>query len=209
MRISDYDDEEKAYNFSLETRCICAFYERLFDKFHTETVWKLLVEGASEITEKRILTIGGVEEVQVLFDMDKYFTATTEQKKVMMLETLQEGVLKIAKEEKWNEDIFKYPYEQIIECGYQNNYIFGKPKVSPCKKYTAEIYCEHKLKSFDIFVVVRSRNGIQVKSQLVKSELPDEFFFKKHLGRIKWIGNKKIEMLNKRETKKWIVDISE
>ncbi|MEW9139806.1 hypothetical protein ACQGSH_28175 [Bacillus wiedmannii] len=209
LRISDYEDEEKAYAFSLETRCVCAFYERLFNKFNAGKVWKLLIEGTSEITENRILTIGGVEEVQVLFDIDKYFMETSEQKKVMILEALQAGILRIAKKENWNEEIFEKPYKKIIESGYQNNYIFGKPKVSSCKKYTAEIYCEHKLHSFDIFIVVRLRNGIQVKSQLIKSELPDEFFFKKHLGKIKWISDSKIELLNKRETKKWILDINE
>lgn len=60
-----------------------------------------------------------------------------------------------------------------------------------------------------MFCIIRSRDGEKLQSTHLKSETPDEIFFKGYLGKVRWLNNREVEVINKRVTKKWLVNIEE
>jgi hypothetical protein len=54
----------KSRTFTLETRCITAFFSRIFNSFHTKDCWKILVECVDVVIDERILNLSGVYTMQ-------------------------------------------------------------------------------------------------------------------------------------------------
>ena len=67
--------------FDNQTRCVLSFYERLFPKFKTKETWKLLINCVEKIKDDRVLTIGGVTEVQIEYNVHDFFQLNDESKK--------------------------------------------------------------------------------------------------------------------------------
>jgi hypothetical protein len=125
----------------------------------------------------------------------------------LVLETLQEGVRLVVAGEGWDPCIFEEVYKEIIRLDYQNNYIHDKPKSNPTRQYKAEIFCEYSIYSFDISIIIRDKLGQELKRERVKSEIPNEWEFVKHLGKLKWISRGRVAIIDKMGKPKWIVQI--
>lgn len=207
---TDMGDLFKDREFNNQIRCIAALYERLFRKykFKNEVCWKILIECTNDLSEQnKKLVKSNVYEVYTHFDVKHFFTLSDCEKKKLILETLQEGVRLVIEEENWDSYIFEEVYEEIIKLDYQNNYIYDRPKASPTRKYKAEIFCEHTVHSFDISIIIRDKTGLELKREKIKSEVPDEWEFVKHLGQLRWISHEEVAIINKTGKPKWIVQL--
>jgi hypothetical protein len=102
---------------------------------------------------------------------------------------------------------FSKVYDEIKEHGYRNEWVWKKPLKSPDRNLTAEVYCQHNVKSMDISIVIRNKNGDLRLPHLIISELPDEFAYARHLGKLIWLSNKEVALISKDETQEWKVSI--
>lgn len=193
--------------FRRETRCITSLYENFFPKTKTKDCWKVEVQCVKEIFREKVIVVGGVAEVQALFDVEQFFSLSDEEKKKLALETLKKGIDLVIKEFGWDPEPFESAYNKVIEYKYTNLGRFGKPKSSPNRKYKAEVICQHDISSFDISIVIRDKNGEEIKRELMKSEEPDEFLFARHLGNFRWVSSDEVELRNKFETEIWRVKV--
>lgn len=81
------------------------------------------------------------------------------EKKRIALDVLKMDIDKIIMGEDWTKKSFDIPYERVIECNYINQWIWKRPMKSPTKSFSAEVFCEHNLRSFDISIVIKTHNG--------------------------------------------------
>lgn len=190
--------------FRNETRCISIIYESLFQSFKTDNCRHINVRCVDTITTANILVSGGDAEVQVLFPFEQYFSSSDEEKKKFALEALQQGVERVAKEFMWDLSPFKATYEGILARNYKVEYVYGKPKYSPNRKWIAYIVCTHDVSTFIINLVITDREKREIKRKHIKTEeYPIEPLYKRHLGALKWILKDEVEFTNKLETESW------
>ena len=205
----DYNTKWKAKRsiFRLETRCITALYERLFEKFETNGCWKVLVECVDCVRKNRYRDLLGVYTIEIPVNIDRYFCLSDIEKKKMILELLNQGIDKIAKDVGWEKEPFDKAYKGVINSNYINEWIWKNQLKSPLKNFSAEVFCQHNLYSFDIYILVKSKNGKEIRREKVVSDKPDEFYFTEHLGQLKWTSNDEVMLINKHKDKQWCVKI--
>jgi hypothetical protein len=203
----DYEKiwKEKRIKFRDEIRCICSLYEQNFEKLRTVDCWKLLIECVKEITDNRIRCYDGVCQANVQLDIDWYFGLTNIEKKKLILSLLKQGVDKIIEEKKWDKQPFEIAYQKIIAGEYINHLIWNKPKKNPDKKYSAEVICDHDIDEFSVRIIIRNKNGDEVKQKKIITERPNEWAFAKHFGRLEWLSQNEVALINKDETDQWKV----
>jgi hypothetical protein len=199
--------KEKRMNFRDEIRCIADLYLHHLGKFQTQETKKIMINCVERIHNDEIQNCDGFSEVEVRFDLRTYSECKKEEKKKFILEKLYEGVLKVGEAYKWEMPILQQAYQSVIESNYKNEYVW-KQKVSPSRKYTAEIFCQHEVDKYGVTMNIKVRNTDEiVKSELLIVERPNEFAFVKHLGNLKWISNTEVILSNKNKTKQWLVCI--
>ncbi|WP_442601936.1 hypothetical protein [Paenibacillus sp. KN14-4R] len=191
----------------LETRCMTSMFERLFNKLKTEDCWKVLVECVSEIKEERILNFSGVCTVQVPFSYREFLESDDENKKIASLEILMEGIRIVALYKGWIIEPFERVYRSIKEQLYKNDWVWKKPLKSPDGKYIAEVLCQHNVKSMDIVLIVKAKDGTEVNRNKIISELPDEFAYAKHLGKLEWLSINEVALVSKKGDNSWSTQI--
>ncbi|MEI5907326.1 hypothetical protein WAK64_09675 [Bacillus spongiae] len=195
--------KQKRRVFSLETRCITSMFERLFSKFNTVDCRKIIVECVDKVDDERILNFSGVYTVQVKFSFDKFIVCNDRDKKNRALNLLMEGIEKINIEKKWENTTFEDVYNKIIRLDYKNEWMWGKTLKSPKKDKIAVVLCQHEVKEMSIFIVLKDMQGIELERKKIITELPDEFAYAKHLGKIKWVSDNEVRLYNKKGTQSW------
>ncbi|WP_137791956.1 hypothetical protein [Bacillus sp. E(2018)] len=204
----DYEKNWKdtRMNFRDEIRCIADLYLRYLGRFQTKKTKKITINCVESINDE-IQNCDGFTEVEVEFDFRSYTEYEKEEKKKFILEKLYEGVLKAGEAYKWERSILKQAYKSVIESNYYNEYVW-KQKISPSRKYTAEIFCQHEIDTYAVTLNIKARNtGELVKSELLIVERPNEFSFVQNLGVLKWKSNTEVILFNKSKVKQWLVCI--
>lgn len=197
----DYDLnwKGKRRSFRLETRCVTALYERLFGKMKTDDCWKILIECVENINEERILNLSGVVTAQVEFSIDNFSSLSEYEKKSTTLYLLMKGIERISSSNGWAFEPFREISSQIEQTGYLNEWVWEKAVKSPTKEYYAEVICQHNVCSMDISIMIRKKDGVEIQRNLVIFELPDEFAYSKHLGKLRWLSDNEVALINKKD----------
>jgi len=206
--IEDYEEnwKQKRIDFRDEIRCIASLFEFHFEKFKTEKCWKVLVECVETISDERVIG-EDICTVQVELNIEQYFQLSQVEKKKLILKLLKKGIDKITNEKGWNKQPFESAYQKVIDCNYINKRIWKQPKKSPNRKHIAEVFCEHDIDKFEISIIVKSDTGEEIKREKLITERPNEWAFTKHFGKLKWISSNEVTLVNKNESKQWIVQI--
>ncbi|WP_157722081.1 hypothetical protein [Tumebacillus avium] len=198
----------KRHTFRLQTRCITAMFERLFGKMKTEDCWKIIVECVDSPIEDGLVNISGVLHVRNHFDYTSFIPLSESEKKKKALELLMNGVYKICEQKGWDSDLFDRVNKLIQELDYTNQWVWKKPLKSPDSSYFAEVLCEHDLQSMEISLLIKEKSGREIIRKKVIEELPDEFAYAKHLGKLKWLSTDEVALVNKKGDRMWAVKVT-
>ena len=95
----------------------------------------------------------------------------------------------------------------VKEKGYMNKWIWNKVKKSPSRKHTIEVFCEHEVESFKASLIIRDRQGNEIKRKQIFSEQPDEWFFVPYLGKVRWLSSNKAVLINKKMDQQWEIEL--
>ncbi|PEY99127.1 hypothetical protein CN326_23440 [Bacillus sp. AFS018417] len=199
--------KEKRIKFRDEVRCVAELYLYHLGKYKTIETKKLMINCVEKIVGPQILNVDGFTDVQVVFEIENYFSLSNYEKKRLILEKIREGVSLVVKKFNWDYSIFEQAYNKVIEEDYQNQYIW-KQKVSPKRKYIGEVFCQHDIEEFSIYMVIKDYNDKkEIKRVFLQSDRPNEFAFVKHLGKLEWLSQDEIVLINKSGKNQWVVKI--
>lgn len=184
-----YDVHRVKHNITVEeTRCICAYFERLFPRVQLGDFWKLEVVLTDKQEYKEFVDCLGVCEVKIRADHREFMTLKGHEKKVKTLELFMKGLKRFS-------EISGYPYSEfekyadiIRDSDYENIWIW-QPKKSG--KRRAQVRVRHEIDFIEFtFEVYEGDIPVYKTKRLVLP--PDEWFFKPYLGRLKWESHDRV-----------------
>jgi len=187
----------KRREYGLQTRCMTAFFERLFPGMQTEGIWKIIVECVPVVGNERMSGIGGVLSIPMSFDLEWFLKSGDTDKKKITLDLLMQGIEKAARVQEWELSVFEKVADEIRAAEYRNEWVWKKAK-HPETGESAEVLCQHSVQYMDLFLVIKDKNGIVKKQTKILSEQPDEFAYARHLGSLRWIKSHTVQLLNRK-----------
>jgi len=195
--------------FADEQRCVISLYERHFPGLRNVRVFKVLVNVVDTVQRPNVGIAAGVALVEVPFDLHDYFRAGPTEKKRIILKLLQDGVRKASSQLGWPLAPFEAAYSEVQELDYKNEWTWQSKKWNSARTHSAEIHCIHEIDRFDAYMIVRDKEGREVKRELLFSERPNEFQFVDHFGKLKWISTTAVELRSKGGEHHWTVELDE
>ena len=203
MKLIEFDlDVPKAKKeirteFRNQIRCIASLYERFFTGLSIFGGWKVLIECVDIVETNDIRNLLGVFTYQVMFDYKKFADSNIIDRKIIILNTLQNGILKIANDQGWPLEPFIITYNKIVNINYKNEWVLGKSKYSQNRKYKASLFCCHDIDYFYAWIIIYSKTEEELIRKLIVKDIPDEFSFVPKLGKIKWMENERVTLIGK------------
>jgi hypothetical protein len=183
----------------------------LFEKFYKPTTesreyWKILVE-VSKNPQPKIKNLLGVIAVQVSENREDFLHLDPVTKQKEFLNYLMAGINKVTKELQWPNDSFELAREAVLDSKFVNERVWGKPIRNPSKNLAAEIFIQHELTKAIISIRIRDakKNIIKIK-HILESE-PNEFAFVRYLGKLNWIDDRNLELINAYGTDKIAIKV--
>ncbi|MFJ7686053.1 hypothetical protein [Peribacillus butanolivorans] len=188
-------------NFSFQSRCITALYEKCFSKFNTENIKQINIFCVKDSPNPSLSIIDGFCDVEIGYDVSEFFKLEEQEKKEVVLDILKQGIDKVVKLNNWESRPFDDAYNCVKEVSYKNEYVWKKPKSSPNRTYKAEVFINHGLYLCEIYLIVRDKNGQEIVKELVSSTKPDEIIFSYYLGELNWLSNYEVALFNRPKSK--------
>ena len=139
----------------------------------------------------------GIVTIRYELDYLNFFTKSDYERKQMTLQIIKESLYKIVKEEGLEWAPLEDTCNKIEELDYNNFWVFGKRAKSPSKRYTAELYIEHKTESIDFFAVIRNKQDEIVQKKIIIKEKPAMWAYYKYLGKLVWVSETEINLNDK------------
>ena len=183
--------------FDRQVRTVCALYSRHFPGLTTTRAWKVLVECVSSVQRPLPLDQLGVLFQELEYDLTNYWASDDHGRKVIVLDALHQGVLRVAAAEGWPTAPFEEARKAVLALDYVNEWTWPKPKSSPDRKWRAYLQCQHESDAFNAWLVVANKAGNVVAKVLAMSTLPSEFSFVPKLGAVRWADSTHVALFDK------------
>ena len=71
----------------------------------------------------------------------------------------------------------------------------------------AGVLLQHEIDEMNISIIVNDKRGNEIFREKMISELPDEWYYASHLGKINWVSDNEIVLVNKKGDKEWRVNM--
>ncbi len=178
--------------FSNDTRCIASFFARVLPKVKTADCRKIVIECVPKVTQGDILNFSGVYAIQREFDYDAFKCLPDYDKKVATFEMMKGSVLKVVERMKWDPQPFHEAFNHIVNADYKNVWVWRKKVFNPSKTVSAEVRCVHEVKDITIRIVFRDRSGNVISQVPVVVEIPNEWMYARHLGKLVWVSDTEV-----------------
>jgi hypothetical protein len=204
----DYEEnwKQKRMLFRDQVRCIASLYLFLLGRFPNERSKKIMINCVESPGEGVQTTTDGFTEVSVKVDIDSYFPLSNFDKKRLILEKFNEGMIKVANEYSWDHGVFNSVTAEIKDRNYVNKYVWAQ-KSSSDRKYKAEVFCEHDIEFFTAtLIIIDKKSGQVVKTKKVLQERPHELIFTQYLGDLKWVSDRTVVMTHRGRKTKWMAE---
>ncbi len=186
--------------FTLFNRCVCAHFERHFDPIETDGIYRIIIKLSEP--DNRVGTIelsSSVLKFYETFDFFLFDGLEEWNKKKLLLDTLHKSLIQLCDQFGWPKTGFNNAYKLVIQEDFLNTYSIKK-KNNRNQTLFAELFCNHKVDSFDCFIRVKDKLEKVIYSKLLFSEEPDEFIFNGRIGDIRWLSNSTLVHLKKDKT---------
>ncbi|MBQ3566831.1 MAG: hypothetical protein IJA12_06605 [Oscillospiraceae bacterium] len=196
-------------DFMTGSRCIVSMFERLLGRYKNDVCKKINMHCGNN-AERPIKTVDGFCDVYLDFtesDLKNFKFKGDYEKKVAYLELLMNGIKKVSNEYGWDTKIFEDVYNQIIQLNYENMWQWKKAVCSPSRKYKAELILEHEIPYIHFNLIIKDKNNEILTERILLSEIPDEYSYAYHLGKLKWLSNYEIALINRLNSQMIVVNL--
>jgi hypothetical protein len=183
----------EARAFTLESRCVCAHFERHFEGIATKDIYRIVIKlGGGDAREGTTELSSSVLKYYENFNFSYFYKQSWFERKEILLNTLCDSLLKICQKNDWPTEPFERAKEKVIEDKFNNSYEVSRKK-NKSRSMVAYLNAEHTTDRFTLDLIVKDKLGTEILRKPILSEEPDEFLFNGQIGRIQWASN---EVLN-------------
>lgn len=190
----------KRYKLRSETQCITEMVIRLLHnngKFHFNDCGKIIIECKLNRDEKIgvISKCENIYSISTYFEYEKYIGLDNLQKKIYISSIAEKCMLKICEYISFPPNQILDVFNKIKENNFINQYICKEKARN--KKYIAEILVLHEVEVAQIYVVFRDiKTNAIIEKKLVLSLEPNYWIIENSIGKLKWIGEDKVQLLD-------------
>lgn len=187
----------KRHEFNLANRCMMAMISRLMPRMKTENFWGITIECVEKSPKDRYLIVGGVCEVQVLFDLSRFYTMTDIEKKKYAIEKAREAMNKLTPLIDVS-GILK-ACDKVAEAGYENIWYWKKSKKTSKKRRSLSVQLKvvHEIDFIHFYMVFNDSKTGKTEEHFIARDKPSEWIFNKYFGTVEWIDDKTARLTTK------------
>jgi len=196
--------------FNLSTRWLGYLYAHYLPKFESGRYWKMMVDlYPTEYSGQPFFKDSQLYYYRRQFDFEHYFSLDIPERKRLLLETLQNGLLKIAAEMGLPQQAFEQAYQRCLDCGLEARFAWSKPKFNRRRTMTAAIEWVVEVDRFSIYIKFCDKEGQEIsKWEAVYQDISiSPFFVKETLGGFHWISDDTVRLISRRGNKCWDIKI--
>jgi len=200
ITVSTVYDHPFQLRFNKEMWSITDLYLKCLGKYNTYGVSKILVRlDDQQKNENKIEHLLNVIIVNKKFDFVEYFKQNKDQRKKMMLDILQLGVIDVAKTQKMSMDKFLDAYNCCLKKQLKNEWLRkNKYLMSPNKKWYAGIYCTYDIDFFRTETIFLNSDKKEIGRVKLFSTEPHQV---EEMGKMQWDSTSETFVLYSRDEK--------
>ena len=185
-------------DFMLQSKCIAELYWSFLKNYDTKKVKRCNIVTSDNWGDGiyKYTNWSDTKGINVPFDFHEYFLSDNPTKKKLQLEAVHDGMIRIAKNEKWDIDPLLDSYNSCIKCNLEYSFILNKYKSSPNRKFKISFKCFWDIEVVKLHYVLcdKNENIIDEVKVLEKPSNKGEFVY--HL-KWKWINNENVLLEDK------------
>lgn len=148
-----------------QTWCIQQLYIKCLPKYHTGNFKKAIISLISNNeTEDKVENMVDVISITKVFDFEKYSQLSEKyDKKKMLLDVLQAGMITLAKHGGWSIDPLIDAYDCCLAKNLEHKWLRkGKYFLSPDRKYYAGVFCNWDIGTFEAFAIFLNKQKEEI-----------------------------------------------
>ncbi|MGL4483931.1 MAG: hypothetical protein ACRCUS_03195 [Anaerovoracaceae bacterium] len=185
---------DESWEFGLATRCMTSMIERLIKPIENPLgCWKIVVICEEE-SQHRYQIVGGVLEVGVSFDFNRFWKEDELGKKIIVISKILEAIQILKGQVDLTLQELQRACVEIKEANYDNDWVWKKKKI---ESRWAQVRIDHNCKSVDIYLEFLEKFGGVLASKKVISTLPDEWFYVDYLGKLEKVNVDTVKLVSK------------
>jgi hypothetical protein len=200
--------KERLKPFNLNTWCVCELYLRHIGKYLSDGFVKIIVQANVDDTQNNVVEdMLNVVLIHKTFDFEEYFQLEEKyEKKKVLLDVLQDGLITLALKKGWNTDALLDAYNSCLKDDLECKW-FAKNKYfqSPDRKHYAAVFCEYDIDKFEVSVVFYNKKKEKIHRVTLYSIEPN---MAEPLGKMGWDKlNGEFYLLSKNGRQKWVAGL--
>ena len=196
--------------FNKQASWLGSFYLRLLPKVKTNCIAKISVTAchSAHLHEKSISPMLDVVGVVVPFLFTRYWVLPKDDRKCLLLDAMNNGILEVCRTYGLPSDPFTRAHGEIRARSFHNEFFWKKMATSPDRKYTAHILISYEPEDVTLHLIVKNKNGSEVKRCFLRRTEPHEIHFFDYLGKIKWLDRGSVALFSKEGEQKMECSLS-
>ena len=183
----------KRRDFYLMNRCMMAMVSRLMPRIVTEKCWQITIECVEKSPKEGFLIVGGDCEVQVLFDLLKFYDMTGLERKQYAIEKTREALKKLIP----SIDVTGVleACDKVVEAGYENVWFWKKSKKK--KNLSVQLKVVHEADFISFYMVFNDSKTKKKEEHFLVKDEPSEWVFANYFGILDWIDDTTAKLTTK------------
>lgn len=138
----------------------------------------------------------GYITLQAPFCQNRFLSLSPKEKSCFYLNLIHRSVIFIGTQWGWNLEYFDFIRRQIISSNFKNQWIHGKPSLSPLPNKIAYLRTVQTINEASIFLIV-TQNLQTIRKIPVAVTEPTFWTYRQYLGKICWINDSQLQVVGK------------
>jgi hypothetical protein len=190
---------DKARIFNKEANIIAEMYSMIRPRGQLDReIKKIVVELTDkDIGEFDIICGDKICFIKLSFDFDLYQLKSGIERKKIITDLIQKGIIKASNNYSWDMNTFVTAYNKLIESNYSTRFLFTELKKSRNKKLLAGIEVNLEPVEAQISALYYDINNNLVNKVLLYTTDSHSLFWSMLIRHTKWINNEEFVLMNK------------
>lgn len=195
------------YRFKIEFKegavwSMASLYLSCLKKYDAGKIKKVVIEIVDKSVDDSIEDLVDVLRIQREFDFKKYFASGKYDKKKMLVDVIQDGLMSIAKQRNWDTDPLIDAYRNCLDKGFEHQWLRkDKLFLSPDRKNYAGVFCKWDTDELEVFALFFNKEKDEIKrTELFRCKSIDA----EPMGKMGWDkATNAFYLYSKDEKQKW------